>query len=244
MRARLNWSFADTCERAQSVDEVQEIFMGEVRRLGFSYAACASHVDPLNPPAGAVMMFDYPRAWVEYYSTEGLAARDPVFFTARVQALPFRWSDPKFRRPLARDQIAILDAAAEAGLQDGLTIPIHAPNALPASCSLILGPDEIDPLSPRQAHWYAVYAHETVRRILLKLSAPRPRLLTKRERQCIELIARGKGDFEIGVILGLSQHTVHNTVRRIMRKYGVVSRIQMLARALRDREILIEDVAD
>ncbi len=244
MQARLNWSFAEMCERAQSVDEVQEIFMREVRRLGFSYAACASHVDPLNPPEGAVMMLDYPRPWVEHFSNEGLAARDPIFFTARIQALPFRWSDKKFRRRLAPDQIAILNAAAEAGLRDGFTIPIHAPNALPASCSLVIGPDDIDPLSPGQAHWYAVYAHETVRRLLLKLAVTRPRLLTKRERQCIELIARGKGDFEIGVILGISQHTVHNTVRRIMRKYGVVSRIQMFARALRDREILIEDVAD
>lgn len=216
--------------------------MREIRRLGFTYAACASHVDPLNPPEGAVMMLEYPRHWVEYFSSQGLAQRDPIYFTARVQPLPFWWRDQKFRSTLARDQIDILNEAAEAGLANGLTIPIHAPEALPASCSLVIGPDDIDPLAPSKAQWCAVYAHESARRLLLKLKPPRKRLLTRREREVIELIARGKGDFEIGVILNLSQHTVHNTVRRIMKKYGVVTRIQMFARALRDREILIEEV--
>lgn len=244
MFGRVNWAFAELCERAGSVEEVQEAFMGEVRKLGFSFAACASHVDPLNPPEGAVMMVDYPRAWVERFSAQDYANRDPVFLTARREALPFRWSDKRFRHGLAPDQIAILNEAREAGLADGFTIPIHAPGALPASCSLAIGPDGVDPLRVHEAYWYAVYAHEAVRRLLLKVKPPSRRLLSMRERQCIELIARGKSDFEIGVILGVSEHTIHNTVRRVMRKYGVATRIQAFARALRDHEIMIEQIAD
>ncbi len=242
MRAPLNWAFADMCERAETVDEVEEIFMAEIRRLGFVHAACASHVDPLHPPEGAVMMLDYPRAWVEHFSACGYPRRDPVYLTARVEGLPFWWSDKKFRRTLAPDQIVILNEAAEAGLRDGFTIPIHAHDALPASCSLVVGPDSIDPFAPAQAQWCAIYAHETARKLLLKLQPPRKRSLTTREREVVEYVARGKSDFEIGVILGLSEHTVHNVVRRVMKKYGVVSRTQMFARALRNREILLEDV--
>lgn len=244
MFGRVNWSFADMCERAETVDEVHEIFMSEVRKLGFSFAACSSHVDPLRPPEGAVMMVDYPHAWVERFSSENYAERDPVFLTARRQALPFRWTDKKFRHALAPDQIAILNEAGEAGLADGFTIPIHAPDALPASCSLAIGPDGVDPLCVHDAYWYAVYAHESVRRIQLGAKPPARRLLSVRERQCIELVARGKSDFEIGIILGVSEHTVHNTVRRVMRKYGVTTRIQAFARALREREISIEQIAD
>jgi DNA-binding CsgD family transcriptional regulator len=57
------------------------------------------------------------------------------------------------------------------------------------------------------------------------------------------LIAQGKGDFEISVILGVSEHTVHNTVRRAMRKYGVATRVQAFVRALKDGEIRLQDVA-
>ncbi|HRK65527.1 MAG TPA: LuxR family transcriptional regulator [Terricaulis sp.] len=243
MPTRINWSFAEFCDKAVSVDEISRRFMLEVRALGFAYAACASHVDPLKPPRGAVMMVNYPQNWLERFSARGYAARDPVFLAARRQALPFQWSDWRFRAGLDGDQIDILSEAADAGLIDGFTVPIHAPDALPASCSLAIGPDGVDPLSVRDAHWHAVYAHECARRLLLKSAPPPHPRLGRRERQCLELIARGKTDFEISVILAVSEHTVHNTVRRIMGKYGVATRMQAFVRALRDGEISMQDVA-
>jgi LuxR family transcriptional regulator, quorum-sensing system regulator BjaR1 len=243
MQARINWAFAETCDKAVKVEDIAHAFMREITSLGFSYAACASHVDPLNPPAGAVMMVNYPRLWLERFSSCNYASRDPVYCAARSQVLPFQWSDWRFRSELAGDQVAILNEAADAGLGDGFTIPIHAPDALPASCSLAIGDDGIDPLNVRQAHWYAVYAHESARRLLVG-EAPRSKpTLSRRERQCIELIAQGKDDFAVSVILGVSEHTARNTVRRAMRKYGVATRVQAFVRALRDGEIRLEDVA-
>jgi LuxR family quorum-sensing system transcriptional regulator CciR len=243
LEPHINWAFAEFCDLASTVEEIGARFIREVHDLGFAYAACASHVDPLKPPAGAVMIVDYPEAWLERFSAQGYASRDPVFLTARRQALPFQWSDWRFRAGLQDDQIEILAEAAAAGLKDGFTIPIHTPDALPASCSLAIGPDGVDPLNVRNAHWYAVYAHESARRLVPTGAAtPRPRL-GRREKQCLELIARGKTDFEISIILGVSEHTVHNTVRRTMRKYGVATRVQAFARALRAGELRIEDVA-
>jgi LuxR family transcriptional regulator, quorum-sensing system regulator BjaR1 len=238
-----NWAFAEFCENARTIEELSARFMREVQALGFSHAACASHVDPLRPPQGAVMMVNYPKIWLERFSSQGYAARDPVFLAARRQTLPFQWSEPHFRSDLEDDQIDILNEAAEAGLADGFTVPIHAPDALPASCSLAIGPDGVDPLRVRDAHWYAVYAHESARRLLLEIGPPERPRLGRREREVLELIARGKHDFEIGVILGISEHTVHNTVRRAMRKYGVPTRMQVIIRALRDGELALSEVA-
>lgn len=243
MRAGINWSFAEFCDGARTIEEIGARFMREVRALGFSYAACASHVDPLRPPRGAVMMVNYPQPWLERFSAKGYAARDPVFIAARTRALPFQWSDWRFRGGLEEDQVTILNEAAETGLIDGFTVPIFAPGSLPASCSLAIGPDGVDPLHVRDAHWYAVYAHESARRLLMKIEPPERPRLGRRERQCMELVARGKTDFEISIILGISEHTVHNTVRRIMRKYGVSTRMQAFVRALRDGELNVEDVA-
>jgi DNA-binding CsgD family transcriptional regulator len=243
MQARINWEFAELCDRAKAVGEVAAIFMREVRALGFTHAACASHVDPLKPPPGAVVMVDYPQAWLERFSANNYARRDPVFLTARRQALPFQWSDRRFRRTLGHDQIEILNEAAEIGLGDGVTIPIHAPDALPASCSLAIGADGVDPLNVRQAHWYAVYAHESARRLLVKRQPRLRPVLSPRERQCLELIAQGKDDFAVSVLLGISEHTAHNAIRRAMRKYGVATRMQAFVRALRDGEVRLEDVA-
>lgn len=242
MQARVNWAFAEICDRAESVAELQAAFMREMRELGFSYAACASHVDPLNPPPEAVMMVDYPKCWLERFSSKNYAARDPVFRAARQQTLPFQWSDQNFRRGLASDQLRILSEAAEAGLGDGITIPIHAPDALPASCSLVIGPDGVDPLNAQRATWYGVYAHECARRLRMAEMPAKPQL-SPRERECVQLLGQGKDDGAMAIILGLSEHTVHNTVRRAMGKYGVASRVQAFVRALKDGQIRLEDVA-
>lgn len=242
MQARINWAFAEICDRATSMSEVHAAFLKEMRALGFSYAACASHVDPLRPPADAVMMVDYPASWLERFSAENYARRDPVFRAARQQTLPFQWSDRRFRTGLEADQIRILNEAKDAGLADGITIPIHAPDALPASCSLVIGPDGIDPLNAQKAHWYAVYAHECARRLRASAMPAKPQL-SPRERQCVQLLGQGKDDGDMALILGLSEHTVHNIVRRAMGRYGVASRVQAFVRALKDGQIRLEDVA-
>ena len=242
MQARVKWAFAEICDRAASVEELQEAFMREIRGLGFSYAACASHVDPLKPPAEAVMMVDYPLAWLQRFSVKNYAKRDPVYWAARRQTLPFQWSDRIFRAGLAADQLRILNEAAEVGLVDGITIPIHAPDALPASCSLVIGPDGVDPLNAQKATWYGVYAHECARRLRLAEIPAKPEL-SARERQCVQLLGQGKDDGAMAIILGLSEHTVHNIVRRAMGKYGVASRVQAFVRALKDGQIRLEDVA-
>lgn len=243
MNNTLVWTFAERCSAAQTVDDVRRLFLREVEALGFPYVACASHVDPLRPPPEAVIILHYPRPWVEHFSTHGLAKRDPVFMTARRQLLPFQWSDRAFRKGLDADQLAILDQAAEAGLCDGFTIPLHSPGALPASCSLVFGPDGVDPLNVRNAHWCAVYAHEAARRLLRdEPSNLRPRL-SPREREALEHVARGKGDYAIGVLLGIQETTAHNTVQRAMRKLGVATRVQAVIRAMADGEIFLHDVA-
>jgi LuxR family quorum-sensing system transcriptional regulator CciR len=188
------------------------------------------------------MMVDYPLAWLERFSVKNYAKRDPVYWAARRQTLPFQWSDQRFLRALAADQLRILNEAREAGLADGVTIPIHAPDALPASCSLVIGPDGVDPLNAQKAHWYGVYAHECARRLRLAGMPAKP-VLSPRERQCLQLLGQGKNDGDMATILGLSEHTVHNVVRRAMHKYGVASRVQAFVRALRDGQIRLEDVA-
>lgn len=126
MNNTLVWTFAERCASARAVEDVRKLFLREVDALGFPYVACASHVDPLRPPPEAVTMLHYPRAWVEHFSVQNLANRDPVFMTAKRQLLPFQWSDRAFRKSLTLDQLTILNEAAEAGLRDGFTIPLHS----------------------------------------------------------------------------------------------------------------------
>lgn len=208
------WSFIEYCEDQTSADAVGEHFLVEMSGLGFPYVALASHVDPLAPPSDAVMVLRYPEAWVAHFSAEEYQRFDPVFDYASRQFMPFRWTEGRFLARLSKQQMTVLAEGREAGLEGGATIPIRGSDALPASCSLIPDPGGVDPENFKLAHAMAVYAHERARRIKAKEISARSPPLTKRERECLVLVARGESDWEIGKILGVSASAVNRTVER------------------------------
>jgi DNA-binding CsgD family transcriptional regulator len=53
---------------------------------------------------------------------------------------------------------------------------------------------------------------------------------TRRETEIFRWLAEGKTDYELGVILGISEHTAHKHVQHILRKLGVSSRATALLR--------------
>ena len=61
--------------------------------------------------------------------------------------------------------------------------------------------------------------------------------LTPREREVLSLLARGEAVGGIARSLGLSVHTVRSHVRNILRKLGVSSQLEAVARARRERVI-------
>ena len=61
--------------------------------------------------------------------------------------------------------------------------------------------------------------------------------LTDRERDCLALVADGKTDWEISVILGVSEATARFHVDNGRRKLGAVSRAQAVARLVNQRLI-------
>ena len=61
--------------------------------------------------------------------------------------------------------------------------------------------------------------------------------LTTRELECLRWTAMGKTDAEIGVILSISARTARFHIENSKRKYGVSTRIQAVAEALKQRAI-------
>lgn len=241
---RVALEFIEACRSVRDVTELRALLFREMATLGYAYVACCSHVDPLRPPRGAVNMINYPEAWLRRFSEENFALEDPIFLAARQSATPFFWNDVPRRRYLTPRQRAILRDAASVGLQHGFTIPLHAPGALPASCSLVPGPDGVDPLQIPAVFLMSVYAHDTARALLLDEAETDARALSPRERQCLSLAGAGKSDWMIGAMLGIAPRTVHNAIERAKKRYGVAFRVQAVVRALLDGQISLDDLAD
>ncbi len=66
--------------------------------------------------------------------------------------------------------------------------------------------------------------------------------LTDRQRDCVVWVARGKSDWEISRILGLSPETVTEYLKRARERYGVSKRTMLAVHALFDGTISFTDV--
>src|SRR6185437_9113785 len=87
-------SFIETCQSERSPSSsLTRRFQKSVEALGFRYFACCAHVDPLQAPPRALMVHNYPAAWVEHFSKERLYEIDPVLQRAGRNPMPFFWND-------------------------------------------------------------------------------------------------------------------------------------------------------
>jgi DNA-binding CsgD family transcriptional regulator len=228
-----------------SPDRLAEEFLKAIRALGFRHFACCSHVDPFHPPPEAVMMHNYPAGWVRTYSEAKLYQTDPVLKHAESSPLAFFWDAALRAAPITKSQRTMMADAASYGLIHGYTVPLRLswlPGTLRASCTLIPEDDSIDPRSYLAIEVAATYLHFCASRALAPWHAAARVELTQRERECLALVAQGKGDWTIGRVLGLRESTVHYHVERLKRRLRVATRPQAVVQGLISGQISFGEV--
>ncbi len=210
-------------------------FLQALEALGFPYFACCSHVDPFNPPPQSVMVHNYPRGWVRTFSEARLYEIDPVLLRAESALVPFFWDTDLSPEKLTDAQRMIMADAAGHGLTHGYTIPLHSswlPGSWRASCSVIPDGERVDKENYLMVEMLAIYFYLFVSRRHAPWLNPPPVLLTKRQRECLALVAQGKEDWSIGRLLGLGECTAHGHIELLKRRLGVSTRPQAVAQAL------------
>ncbi len=228
-----------------SPDRLAAEFLKAIRALGFRHFACCSHVDPFHPPPEAVMMHNYPGGWVRTYSEAKLYESDPVLKHAESSPLPFFWDAALTSAPIAKSQKTMMADAAGYGLIHGYTVPLRLswlPGSLRASCTVIPGDEQIDPRNYLAIEVVATYLHFCTSRAHAPCYAAARVELTQRERECLALVAQGKGDWTIARVLGLGESTVHYHIEQLKRRLHVATRPQAVAQGLMSGQISYRDV--
>lgn len=220
-------------------------FLKAVQALGFRHFACCSHVDPIYPPPEAVMMHNYPGGWVRTYSEAKLYETDPVLKCAESSPVPFFWDTAFQSQPITTPQKTMMADAASYGIMHGYTMPLRLswlPGSLRASCTVIPDSAPIDTRSYLAVEVAATYLYFSASRAHAPWLAATRVDLTRRERQCLTLVAQGKSDWIIGQVLGLGESTVHYHVEQLKRRLHVATRSQAVVQALLSGQISFGDV--
>jgi LuxR family quorum-sensing system transcriptional regulator CciR len=247
-------AFIDCSRRVASAEDLHDLMRSISRDMGFDHFALVHHVD-LRPWArfanhlvgnDFIVLSDYPQFWVDQYISDGIVADDPVLIASQRTNVGFAWDtvpDLLKLTPLQRD---ITERTHRAGLVNGFTVPANVPGELNGSCNFAIAAGRD---LPRQnlamAQLIGSFAFQAARELVArqrKIEIPEPPRLSQRQLECIVLVARGKSDWEIGKILGISEETVKWHLKDARARYDVSKRVQLVTRTLFDGQVALTEL--
>ncbi|MFQ8430031.1 autoinducer binding domain-containing protein [Amaricoccus sp. W119] len=194
------------------------------------------HMPPVGAPDDSVSRIrnaGFPAEWVEYYFAARQAGTLPITDHARRHGKPVYWDDIETLRELTADERAHLAKLRAAGFVYGLAVPAYGPNGRNGifEVALAAGVERLDPPVLAELNWACQATHLRYCALILPdIGVPPP--LSRREKEVLTWVARGKSNAAIAAILGISAHTVDAHLRRIYQKLGVFDRISAALRGI------------
>ncbi|CAJ1898974.1 LuxR family transcriptional regulator [Aeromonas jandaei] len=194
---------------------------------------------PMSMQRPKVVLFNQcPAPWVQTYTDNNMLACDPVIQLARKQTLPIYWNRLDERaRFLQEGSMNMMGLAAEFGLRNGLSFPLHGAGGENGILSFITSERASSDLlleSSPILSWMSNYIFEAAIRVvrLNMQEAPAPEVLTERETECLFWASEGKTSCEIACILGITERTVNYHLNQVTRKTGSMNRYQAIAKGV------------
>lgn len=246
--------FIDQSRRVASPEELHALLQAITREMGFDHFALVHHVD-LRPMGTLVdhlvtddfvILSDYPQFWVDQYISDAIVTNDPVLIASQRMNVGFAWETVPDLIKLTPSQREVTERTHRAGLINGFTVPANVPGELNGSCNFAISTGhEMPRKNLPMAQLVGSFAFQSARELVARLRKMRdfePPRLSQRQLECIILVARGKTDWEIGKILGISEETVKWHLKDARERYDVPKRVQVVLRALFDGQIPLTEL--
>jgi len=222
--------------------ELKALLDDTSRELGFDHFALLHHKSLVRHGSCLIRIDNYPSGWEDEMRSHGLIGHDPVHHASARTNVGFAWHELPGLVTVAGRERELLALARRFGIGDGFTVPANVPGEPAGSCSFAVRTGGRLPLGRLLcAEQVGAHAFRIARALHDYPRIARPPRLSRRELQCVRLLASGKSDWEIAAILGISVETAHQYVKRARAAYDVVSRAQLVACGLRDALVSFDD---
>jgi DNA-binding CsgD family transcriptional regulator len=229
------FSHAEGLLRAPTPQEASTRFFEAARRIGASYIQTRLYRRPTQRltsdrhwAAGGFILRIAPQAWPGSEAFKYVCFEcNPLLTAIRESRTRYRFSDfaPHDRREFG----PYWDALSEAGIGDALCATSYGPERTIASLHLGFGTRDLSKEDTRALQMAGLVLTERLLDFDIPEHDNRP-ALTRREHDTLGFVADGKTDWEISVILGVSEATVRFHVDNARRKLGATNRAHAVAR--------------
>ncbi len=203
-------------------------FQRTIQAFGFAASSCGAWVGLGGARTHRFFFLDWPPDWIALYELRRMFASDPIVSEARRRMTAFRWGDIS---RLSESEAEVLTTARQHGWVDGFVVPIHGPAGYQGVVNMAATePLRLEPLEQAVLQTMATTIHHRCRSAIGFGSVSHALAhLTAREIECLQWVASGKTDWEIGQLLGIAAATAHYHVEHAKKKLGVGSRVQAVA---------------
>ena len=221
---------------ADTPDAASRRFFDALSAFGATYLQTRVYRRPVAPltsqthwTAGGVVTRISPEGWVGSAAFNYVCFEcNPLLGAIRESRTRYRFSD--FAAHDDRVFGAYWEALSEAGIGDALCATSYGPDRAIASLHLGFARRKFDAEESRAIHVAGLALTER----LMEFADPGPAAdtpaLTARERDCLAFVADGRTDWQIAVLLGISEPTVRFHLNNARRKLNAVNRAQAVAR--------------
>ena len=224
-------SFIETIDGCRSADNIADALLKAVSPFGFQNILAGvmptSGMTEVQQVAN-VVLHRWPDDWSQRYFSQDYVFVDPIVSRLTGSIHPFAWSDLTTAADAAGTRV--MNEAREVHLGDGFTVPMLTMEGHWAGISLANDRIELPPESRGIVQMLAIYSFA---RALDSRPKAEDISLTARERDVLQWIAEGKTDWEISMILHVSEHLVDKMCRQLRTKLGATNRTHTVAFALR-----------
>lgn len=183
-----------------------------------------------------------PETYLDQYWADRSIFDSPLFLACLHACRPIPLSQIYERKRLTRRGQAIYNRAAQYGLGEGYAFPLKGRFNRPA---LVLVAGDFKTIDHAAFLYIEMAGMEFYHRACTLFPengahGTRPHQpLSQRERETLTWAAKGKTDWEIAQLLGISERTVHYHIENAKKKMMVPTRLQAVVEAIKTLEILV-----
>lgn len=178
--------------------------------------------------------------WVRRYDQNAYLEVDPRVSEAISHTTPILWD--RFTFPCTKRRNAFFDEAAGFGVCSGVAVGLRDPQRAMAGFYLSSARSRIDEAERGRFRLIqgdilvlAHFIHALLTTNVLGKGLPPPSMgaaLSPRERECLQLAAKGLSSSQIAEALVIGERTVHFHIGNLLSKLGVANRHEAIAKAV------------
>lgn len=230
---RLVEEYSERCRDCATPAELFALTEAAAREIHFPRLALV-HGLSFRRPNRRLIRLDNFGEWADIFVERQYYREDPALLASQRTNTAFAWTQMPRLLQLTPRQHLILGEAQRHGLSNGFCLPVGVMGEPHGCCSFALDRSELPSRwHCRAAALIGAEAFREARRLhgYPGRAKQLPRL-SDRKLECLELLAIGKTDPEIAIILGLKESTVRSYMVMLRHDFDVFSRSQLTAEAL------------